>query len=86
MKWVYYGFGGFIGFVCGTVVSLIFLAVERSGTPILSSLPKKFGGGGVYLLELFNALPFFGVALGIILVRIMFLKEFDQKDNGPKTS
>ncbi len=87
MKWIYYGFGGFIGFVCGTIISLIFLAVENSGIPILSSLPEKFGFFGKYLLALYNALPFFGVAIGIVMVRIMFQKRFEEDEhNGPKTS
>jgi len=85
MKWFYYGFGGFIGFVCGMVLSLIFLAVERSGYPVLSSLPKKFGVFGEYLLELYNALPFFGIAFGILMVRIMFQKRFEKQENGPES-
>ncbi len=70
--WVYYGFGGFIGFVCAMVISLILYMVEKSGQPILSSLPKKFGGFGVYLLHLFDALPFFGIVLGMLMVKVMF--------------
>ena len=85
MKWVYYAFGGFIGFVCGTMICLIFLAVERSGNPILSSLPQKFGVFGEYLLELYNALPFFGVAIGIVMVRMMFRKRFENQEDGPET-
>ena len=44
MKYVYYGFGGFIGFVCGTLINLIFYWVEQSGTATLvarSALPPK---------------------------------------------
>jgi len=78
MKYVYYGFGGFIGFVCGTVISLIFWAVEKSGFPILTDLGRHYGWFGRYLLELFNALPLFGIALGIVMVRIMFPKKFEE--------
>ncbi len=86
-SWLYYMFGGFIGGVCGFVVCLIFLMVERSGQPILSSLPQKFGIFGEYLLMLYNVLPFFGIVLGVILVRKMFPERFEDedKDKGTKT-
>lgn len=75
---VYYGFGGFIGFVCGTGINLIFFAVEKSGNPILSNLIQKYGLIGRYLAELVNYLPFFGIALGIVMVRILFREQLDQ--------
>ena len=85
MKYVYYGFGGFIGFVCAVVISLIFYAVEKSGYPILTNLGRNYGWFGRYLLELFNALPLFGIALGMVMVRMMFQKKFEEfegRNNG----
>ena len=86
LSWVYYFFGGFIGFVCAIVISMIFYMVEKSGQPILSSLPRKFGVFGHYLLELFNALPFFGIVIGLVMVRYMFQRRLDEEDNGPESS
>ena len=77
MKYLYYGFGGFIGFVCGLVINLIFYGVEKSGTPILTNLGRDYGVLGRYLIEVFNALPFFGIVVGIVLVRFMFAREFN---------
>ncbi len=85
ITWLYYLFGGFIGFVCGSVICLIFLMVEKSGQPILSSLPQKFGVFGEYLLHLYNVLPFFGIVLGLLLVRKMFQHRFEEEENESKT-
>lgn len=75
---VYYGFGGFMGFICGVGINLIFYAVEKSGNPILSNLVQKYGLIGHYIVEMVNALPFFGIALGIVMVRILFREQLDQ--------
>ncbi len=77
-KLIYYGFGGFIGFVCGIVINFIFIWVEKSGNPILSDLVRNHGAFGRYLVEMFNYLPLFGVALGIILVRILFQDQWEK--------
>jgi hypothetical protein len=77
-KLIYYGFGGFIGFVCAIVINLIFMWVEESGNPILSDLVRNHGTIGRYLIELFHNLPIFGVALGVILVRILFQDQWKE--------
>ena len=75
MKYVYYGFGGFIGFVCGMGINLIFYWLDQAGVKFAGYLIKNFGFLGIYLLELINALPVIGVALGIILVKLLFERE-----------
>ena len=75
MKYVYYGFGGFIGFVCGMCINLIFYWLDQAGVKFAGYLIKNFGFLGKYLLELINALPVIGVALGIILVKLLFERE-----------
>ena len=35
MKWFYYGFGAFIGFICGTTIEFIFYLLEQSGNKII---------------------------------------------------
>ena len=82
IKLIYYGFGGFIGFICGGVINLIFYWVEQAGHPIISSLPKKYGLVGYYLGEMTNFLPFFGLAFGIIMVKWLFQEQWDNEDNG----
>jgi hypothetical protein len=78
-KIVYYGFGAFIGFICGIVINFIFIWVENSGNPILSNLVRNYGLFGRYLVEMFNYLPLFGAALGIILVRILFYDQWEKE-------
>ncbi|QPJ66348.1 MAG: hypothetical protein G3M78_13465 [Candidatus Nitrohelix vancouverensis] len=78
MKFIYYGFGGFIGFVCGVVVSLIFFWLEKSGTPLLSNLVRDYGLIGRYIAELVNMLPYIGIVCGFLLVRILFKDELDR--------
>ena len=75
MKYVYYGFGGFIGFVCGTGINLIFYWLDQSGVKFAAYLIQNFGFLGKYILELINALPIIGVALGIILIKFLFNRE-----------
>ena len=82
MKLIYYGFGGFIGFICGTIISLIFYWVEQAGHPVISSLSKNYGTIGYYLGELTNYLPLFGLALGIVMVKWLFKEQWDTQDNG----
>ena len=75
IKYAYYGFGGFIGFVCGMGINLIFYWLDQAGVKFAGYLIKNFGFLGKYLLELINALPIIGVALGIILVKLLFERE-----------
>ena len=75
LKYAYYGFGGFIGFVCGMGINLIFYWLDQAGVKFAGYLIKNLGFLGKYLLELINALPIIGVALGIILVKLLFERE-----------
>ena len=78
MKYVYYGFGGFIGFVCGTGINLIFYWLDQSGVKFAAYLIQNFGFLGKYILELINALPIIGMALGIILIKLLFNRELTE--------
>ena len=80
LKIIYYGFGAFIGFVCGTIISLIFYLLEKSGNPFLNNLIKNYGDFGLFLVELINMLPYFGLAVGIIMVRILFQKQWAEEE------
>ncbi len=78
MKYAYYGFGAFIGFVCGMGINLIFYWLDQSGVKFAKYLLTNFGFLGKYLLELINALPVIGAALGIILVNLLFNRELKE--------
>ena len=79
MKYIYYGFGGFIGFICGTAINLIFYMLDQSGIKFAAYLIKTLGFFGEYILELINALPLLGAVLGIILVKYLFGREIEEK-------
>ncbi len=80
MKYFYYGFGGFIGLVCGVVIQLLILAVERSGNRILTQLGRgDYGVLGKGLLEVYEVLPYIGIVVGVVLVRVMFKKDIENK-------
>ena len=79
MKYIYYGFGGFIGFICGTAINLIFYMLDQSGIKFAGYLIKTLGFFGEYILELINALPLLGAELGIILVKYLFGREIEEK-------
>jgi hypothetical protein len=82
MKYAYYGFGCFIGFVCGMGINLIFYWLDQAGVKFAQYLIQNFGFLGKYLLELINALPIIGAALGIILVKLLFERELtEEKDS-----
>ena len=72
MKWIYYGFGAFIGFVCGTVIEFIFYLLEQSGNRVISNMVRDYGILGRFVAEMVNALPLMGVALGIVMVHWLF--------------
>jgi len=78
MKYVYYGFGGFIGFICGVAINLIFYLLDQSGIRFADYLIKNFNFFGEYILELIDALPFLGAALGFLLVRYLFGRELEE--------
>ena len=78
MKYVYYGFGGFIGFICGVAINLIFYLLDQSGVKFASYLIKNLNFFGKYILELIDALPLVGAALGFLLVRYLFGRELEE--------
>jgi len=80
MKFVYYGFGGFIGCVCGLVISLVFYWLEQSGTPLLTNLGREYGALGRFVGELVNSMPLLGIVLGVLLVKSLFKAELDKMD------
>jgi len=79
MKIVYYAFGAFIGFGCGSILGLVFYWLDQSGVRFAEYLIKNFGGFGRFVLEMIDFLPFFGAALGIILVKMLFGNELDRR-------
>lgn len=83
MKYFYFGFGGFIGFVCGMVIQMLIYSVERSGNPVLTQLGRgDYGAIGKGLLVLFDGLPYMGIVLGVVLVRTMFRKDIEKEGPG----
>jgi hypothetical protein len=80
MKYFYFGFGGFIGFVCGIAIQMLVFAVEKSGNRVLTQLGRgDYGVFGKGLLVLFEGLPYMGIVLGVVLVRYMFRKDIDKE-------
>jgi hypothetical protein len=62
------------------VIQMIFYMVERSGYRILTQLGRgDYGLFGKGLLMLFEVLPYMGIVLGIILVRLMFRKDIEKE-------
>lgn len=85
LKYVYYLFGGFIGFVCGLIIQMIFMALERSGTFILGNFARDYGAPGRILIYLVEGTPYMGVAFGVLLVHYLFGHRFaeeNQNDGG----
>ncbi|SVB99526.1 uncharacterized protein METZ01_LOCUS252380 [marine metagenome] len=72
MKWIYYGFGAFIGFVCGTIIEFIFYLLEQSGNRVISNMVRDYGVFGRFIAEMVSNLPYMGLALGIIMVFWLF--------------
>ena len=72
MKWIYYGFGAFIGCVCGAVIELIFLLLEKSGDRVISNMVRDYGILGRFMAEMVSYLPYMGLALGIVMVYWLF--------------
>ena len=92
MKYFYYGFGGFIGFVCGSLIYYIIYMVERSGNRILTEAGRgDYGVIGKGLLMLYEGLPYMGIVVGVLMVRLMFRKDIedeepDERNSGPGDS
>ena len=87
MKYFYFGFGGFIGFVCGMVIQMLIYMVERSGNPVLTQLGRgDYGAIGKGLLVLFDGLPYMGIVLGVLLVRTMFRKDIEKEGSDDSNS
>ena len=84
VKWIYYGFGAFIGFICGTMINFIFFLLEKSGSRIISDMVRDYGILGRFFAEMVNALPLMGLALGIILVRWLFPDVLNEKNAPPE--
>ena len=72
MKWIYYGFGAFIGFVCGTVIEFIFYLLEQSGNRIISNMVRDYGVFGRFIAEMVANLAYMGLAFGIIMIYRLF--------------
>ena len=79
MRYVYFGFGGFIGFICGVAINLIFYLLDQSGVKFAAYLIKTFGFFGEYILMLIDALPILGAVLGIILIKYLFGRELEEE-------
>ena len=87
MKYFYFGFGGFIGFVCGMVTQMLVYAVERSGNRILTEAGRgDYGVMGKGFLVLYEGLPYMGIVLGVVLVRYMFRKDFEKEGPDKRNS
>ena len=72
MKWIYYGFGAFIGFVGGSVIEFIFDLLEQSGNRVISHMVRDYGILDRFIAEMVTKLPYMGLALGIVLVYWLF--------------
>ncbi len=81
IKWIYYGFGAFIGFICGTIINFIFILLEQSGNRIISNMVRDYGMLGHFVAKMVNALPFMGLALGIIMIFWLFPEVVGGKTN-----
>ena len=81
IKWIYYGFGAFIGFLCGTIINFIFFLLEQSGNRIISDMVRDYGMLGRFVAEMVNALPLMGLALGIVMIYWLFPEVVGSKKN-----
>ena len=81
MKWIYYGFGAFIGFICGTIINFIFYLLEQSGNRIISDIVRDYGILGRFVAEMVNAIPLMGLALGIVMIYWLFPEVVGGKTN-----
>ena len=84
LKWIYYGFGAFIGCVCGTVIEFIFYLLEQSGNRVISNMIRDYGVLGRFIAEMVANLPYMGLALGIIMIYRLFPEVVGDKTKPPK--
>ena len=84
MKWIYYGFGAFIGFVCGTGIEFIFYLLEQSGNRVISNMIRDYGVLGRFIAEMVANLPYMGLALGIIMIYRLFPEVVGDKTKPPE--
>ena len=84
MKWVYYGFGALIGFICGTTIEFILYLLEQSGNRIISNMIRDYGTLGRLIAEIVSNLPYMGLALGILMIYWLFPEVVNNKNNEPK--
>jgi hypothetical protein len=84
LKWIYYGFGAFIGFVCGTVIEFIFYLLEQSGNRVISNMIRDYGVLGRFIAEMLANLPYMGLAMRIIMIYRLFPEELGDKTKPPE--
>ena len=84
LKWIYYGFGAFIGFVCGTAIEFIFYLLEQSGNRVISNMIRDYGVLGRFIAEMVANLPYMGLALGIIMIYRLFPEVVGDKTKPPE--
>mgnify|MGYP001406531090 CR=1 FL=1 len=84
IKWVYIGFGAFIGFICGTIINFIFFLLEQSGNRIISDMVREYGILGRFVAEIISSLPIMGLALGIIMIYWLFPEVVSNKKDSSK--
>ena len=86
MKWFYYGFGAFIGFICGTTIELIFYLLEQSGNRIISNMIRDYGTLGRFVAEIVSNLPYIGLILGVVMICYLFPEIDSNKNNELKNN
>ena len=64
-----------------------FIMVEKAGYPVLTQLGRgDYGAFGKGLLVLYEGLPYMGIVLGVILVRLMFRKDIEKEGSDGENS
>ena len=86
MKWFYYGFGAFIGFICGTTIEFIFYLLEQSGNRVISNMIRDYGALGRFVAEIVSNLPYIGLALGVVMIYWLFPEVVNNKNSEPKNN
>ena len=86
MKWFYYVFGAFIGFICGTTIEFIFYLLEQSGNRIISNMIRDYGTLGRFVAEIVSNLPYIGLVLGVVMICYLFPEIDSNKNNELKNN
>ena len=86
MKWFYYGFGAFIGFICGTTIEFIFYLLEQSGNRVISNMIRDYGTLGRFVAEIVSNLPYIGLVLGVVMICYLFPEIDSNKNNELKNN